>query len=65
MAAAKADVAEFANLDGVEGEVLGPQPSEDGRVMQTLVTFNFGANGWMEMPDVADELRDIAEPATG
>ena len=61
MAAAKADVAEFADMDGVEGEVQGPQPSEDGRVMQTLVTFNFGANGWMEMPDVADDLRAIAE----
>ena len=61
MAAAKADVAEFANMDGVEGEVQGPQPSEDGRVMQTLVTFNFGANGWMEMPEVAAELNEIAE----
>ncbi len=61
MAAAKADVAEFAGMDGVEGEVQGPQPSEDGRVMQTLVTFNFGANGWMEMPDVADDLRSIAQ----
>ncbi len=53
-------VEEFANLEGVEGEVLGPQVSEDGQAMQTLVTFNFGANGWMEMPDVAEELRDIA-----
>jgi putative drug exporter of the RND superfamily len=61
IAAAKADAAEFANVDGVEGEVQGPQPSEDGRVMQTLVTFNFGANGWMEMPEVAAELSDIAE----
>ncbi len=50
----------FATLDGVEGEVRGPFPSADGQALQTLVTFNFGANGWMEMPDVADELRDIA-----
>ena len=60
LAEAQADVAEFAAMDGVEGEVLGPQPSEDGQVAQTLVTFNFGANGWMEMPETADELRDIA-----
>ena len=60
LAAAEADAEEFADLNGVEGEVLGPQPSEDGQAMQTLVTFNFGANGWMEMPTVADELRDIA-----
>ncbi len=60
VAAAKDDAAEFAGMEGVEGEVLGPQVSEDGQVAQTLVTFNFGPNGWMEMPDVADELRDIA-----
>jgi RND superfamily putative drug exporter len=28
--------------------------------MQTLVNFNFGKNGWNDMPDAADELRDIA-----
>src|SRR5215213_8912826 len=61
IAAAKADVAEFKNMNGVEGKVQGPLPSEDGQVMQTLVTFNFGPNGWMEMPDVADELRGIAD----
>ncbi len=60
VAAATEDVAEFANLDGVEGDVLGPQPSRDGEVMQTLVTFNFGANGWMDMPEAAEELKDIA-----
>ncbi len=61
LAAAEEDVAEFRTLDGVEGEVLGPQPSEDGQAMQTLVTFNFGANGWMEMPETAETLREIAE----
>ena len=60
VAAATSHVEEFAAMRGVEGEVLGPQPSEDGQAMQTLVTFNFGANGWMEMPEVADELREIA-----
>ncbi len=48
----------MANLDGVEGEVFGPQVSEDGQVAQTVVTFNFGVNGWNDMPDAADELRD-------
>jgi len=59
-AAATEDAAEFGTLDGVEGDVLGPMPSEDGEAMQTLVTFNFGADGWNALPDVADELRDIA-----
>ena len=60
IAAADADAAEFANLDGVTGEVVGPTVSEDGQAMQTLVSFNFGANGWMEMPETADELREVS-----
>jgi putative drug exporter of the RND superfamily len=52
---------EFSGLDGVEGDVVGPIPSQDGQAMQTVVTFNFGANGWMEMPATAEELREIAQ----
>lgn len=59
--AAAEDALEFAKLEGVEGKIVGPLPSEDGQVLQTLVNFNFGAEGWNEMPDAADELRDIAE----
>ncbi len=61
LAAAREQVAEMQNLDGVEGKVFGPQVSEDGQVAQSVVTYNFGANGWMEMPDAADELRDLTE----
>ncbi len=60
LAAASAQVADFKNLDGVEGEVLGPFPSEDGQAAQTIVTFNFGKNGWNAMPDAVDELRKAA-----
>ena len=38
-----------------------PAVSEDGEVAQTSVTFDLGSEGWNEMPDIADELRDIAE----
>jgi len=60
LAAATADAAEFAQLDDVTGEVVGPIPSDDGRALQTLVTFNMGSEGWNLMPDTADQLRDIA-----
>jgi RND superfamily putative drug exporter len=60
LAAAAADAAEFQEMDGVEGEVTGPIVSEDGQVAQTVVTFNFGKNGWEDMPDTADTLREIA-----
>ena len=60
LAAAQAQVAEFQQLDGVEGEVLGPFPSEDGQAAQSVVTFDFGKNGWEAMPDAAEQLRDVA-----
>ena len=60
IAAATADAVEFAQLDHVIGEVLGPIPSDDGKALQTLVTFNMGSEGWNLMPDKADELREIA-----
>ncbi len=68
---------EFASMDGLaeakEGrapsvvspavaEELGfPAVSDDGSVAQTSVTFDLGSEGWNAMPDVADELRDIAD----
>lgn len=60
MAAIKAQAVELQDLDGVVGEAVGPIPSKDGEVAQTIVTFNFGKNGWNALPDAADEIRDIA-----
>ena len=60
MAAIKTQVTELHNMDGVVGEAVGPIVSEDGAVAQTIITYNFGKNGWNALPDVADEIRDIA-----
>ena len=38
-----------------------PRSPIDGVVAQTLVTFNFGKNGWNDLPDTADALRNIAQ----
>jgi RND superfamily putative drug exporter len=57
---AKNQAAEMRNLEGVEGKILGPMPSEDGEAAQTVVTFDFGKNGWNSMPDAVDELRKVA-----
>src|SRR6478672_4487891 len=54
LAAARQQAAQFQQLDGVEGKVVGPIPSADGKAAQTIVTFNFGKNGWNDMPDAAD-----------
>jgi RND superfamily putative drug exporter len=65
LAAIRAQVPKIQAMDGVVGEVRPPDPSipmtisTDGDVAQTVVTYNFGKNGWNELPDVADELRGI------
>ncbi|MDO7869246.1 MMPL family transporter [Nocardioides jiangxiensis] len=60
-AAAAADVASFAKLDGVEGEITGPIPSKDGQALETIIKFNLGKDGWNKMPDTVKEIRKIAE----
>ncbi len=58
--AARQHAQEFASMEGVEGPVAGPMVSRDGKAMQTVVTFNLGKDGWVKMPGIADDLRDIA-----
>ncbi len=52
-------------MDGVVGDVIGPIPSKDGQAAQTIVTFDFGKNGWNAFPEVAERIRDIAPSAGG
>ena len=59
--AASKHAIEIQSMKGVEGKVIGPVPSADQQAMQTVVTFNFGKNGWNALPDAADELRDITK----
>src|SRR3954471_14789898 len=61
LTAIQGQVAQLQDMKGVTGQVTGPIVSDDGVVAQTLVTFNFGKNGWNDLPDTADALRDIAQ----
>ena len=60
LARIQGQVADLQNLDGVVGQAVGPIPSSDGVVAETIVTFNFGKNGWNALPDAADEIRAVA-----
>ncbi|QIK75469.1 MMPL family transporter [Nocardioides piscis] len=76
LAAIEVDASEFAELEGVAAPVEGrlppivspalaaqagfPAVSEDGEVAQTQITFDLGSEGWEKLPDIADELREIA-----
>ena len=76
LAAMEADALEIGELDGVtDTGVLSPAAaeaaaaqgapvptlvSEDGEVAYLYFVLNFGADGWNAIPEVADEIRDLA-----
>ena len=73
LAAMDEQAAEIAKIDGVTSAgVISPNVaqqqdlpvqllSEDGEVGYLYFVFNFGENGWTDIPDAADEVRDIAQ----
>ncbi len=77
LAAMDEQAQEIAEIDGVTDEgVISPECrcraggtgpagapliSEDGEVAYLALTFNFGENGWNDIPEAADEIRDIAQ----
>jgi RND superfamily putative drug exporter len=77
LAVMEEDGAEIADLDGVTDQgVLTPAAaeaaaaqgapvptlvSEDGEVAYLYFVLNFGTNGWNDIPDAAEEIRDIAQ----
>ena len=66
LAAIKGQLAAISAMKGVVGDATGPIVSQDGEVAQTLVTYNFGKNGWNDLPDTADKLREITKvPGVG
>ncbi|GAA4109506.1 MMPL family transporter [Nocardioides fonticola] len=65
-----AQATDLAKIDGVTGQVLTPEQaaalgfggySQDGEVAVTALTFNFGKNGWNDIPDAADKIREITK----
>ncbi len=73
LAAMDEQAAEIAKIDGVTSAgVLSPNVaqqqglpvqlvSEDDQVAYLYFTFNFGENGWTDIPDAADQVREIAQ----
>ncbi|HET9997524.1 MAG TPA: MMPL family transporter [Nocardioides sp.] len=72
-AAMDEQAAEIAEIDGVtDAGVTSPNVaqeqglpvqlvSDDGQVAYLYFTFNFGENGWTDIPAAADEVREIAQ----
>ena len=59
--AVAADAEEFGTLDTLDGEVIGPIPSEDGEAAQIIVPLDLGSDGWNLAADAVDDLRATAE----
>ena len=57
------DARAFAQLDALDGVVLGPIPSEDGQAAQLIVPINPGSGGWEAIAPIVDDIR--AEAADG
>ena len=60
-AAAADDAAYFTQeFDNIDGEVVGPIPSEDGEALQILVPLDLGADGWELIPPFVEDMREQA-----
>lgn len=59
--AVAADAQEFGALDTLDGDVIGPIPSQDGEAVQIIVPLDLGPDGWNLAADAVDDLRATAE----
>jgi RND superfamily putative drug exporter len=57
------DAAAFGRADGLDGDVVGPIPAEDGQAAQLIVPLNGGPDGWEAIGPLAEELRAEASDA--
>jgi RND superfamily putative drug exporter len=57
------DARTFAELPELDGDVVGPIPSEDGQAAQLVVPVNVGSEGWEAIAPLVDDIR--AEASNG
>ncbi len=55
-----ADAAQFSGLPSLDGKVVGPIPSSDGKAVQTIVPLNLGSDGWSKAGDLVSRLKGTA-----
>ncbi len=65
LAKATADAEAFKSVESVTDAVVGPIPSEDGKALQVVPTLLLGDDGWDKLPDLMDDIGDIAKKDTG
>ncbi len=55
-----ADVETFSNYPNLDGAVIGPIPSADGKAAQVIVPINLGPEGWDLAGDVVNRMKSTA-----
>ena len=60
IAKATADAEAFKDVESVS-IVSDPIPSEDGKALQVIPTLIMGDDGWDKLPDLVDDIQDVAE----
>ena len=54
-----ADVRTYGARPELDGKVVGPVPSADGKALQVVVPINLGQDGWDKAAGVVKQLRDV------
>ncbi len=61
LAKVQADVTQLSTLSTLDGKVVGPIPSKDGKAAQVVVPLNLGENGWNLAENAVAGMRATAE----
>ncbi|MGA8852429.1 MAG: MMPL family transporter [Aeromicrobium sp.] len=56
-----ADARAIPAMASVADEVAGPQPSQDGKALQLIATIQVGKDGFEDLPQAVEDIRDTAE----
>ncbi|HEY2794616.1 MAG TPA: MMPL family transporter, partial [Micromonosporaceae bacterium] len=59
------DTQQYETLGHLDGKVIGPQYSRDGKAAEVIVPFNLGHDGWNRASPLADKIRHIGRTSPG
>jgi RND superfamily putative drug exporter len=62
-AKAASDAQAIAGYHGVKGQLIGPQPSQDGKAMQLIVPIYAGVDGWNDIIPTIKHIRSTVSDA--
>src|SRR5947209_49384 len=54
------DVTGYRTVGTIDGPIVGPIVSKDGKAAQVIVPLNLGHDGWNKAGDVVKKMRGIA-----